>query len=446
MSANFNIVSFSAENFKSFAKKETLYMSKATKIGDDLKNNFFKTKNKNCSELLKVACIYGANASGKTKFIEAMNRFCDFFQMRIKESGDDLKDMYEPFELNNSKSTDKITFEIKFIVNNILYSYTISYNMESILKEELKNIDINEIVFSIEKNNLEKAKFSDDFGNLYKDTLLKIEKQNYINTFLRLFESDSSSKLLTDIFKSFKTKLKVFLCSTSMIDERINKAQTLKKLNENKKNKKIITEMVKITCGFVSDFIVNEKEVDLEKLPNGFKEFFGDEKILKVARIKFRHRNGEIYIEDESMGTQIVFGLSGTILDTFETGGVLFIDELDKSLHPDILVYLIKLFQNKKINKSNAQLIFTTHNDILLDKFYDKNKEKDSSLLRRDQVYFVSKDRNESSHLHSAVEYTGLQKRDSLVKLYRQGFFGARPSNLEESYDILEIINNEKDK
>lgn len=446
------LVSFSVENFKSFAKKETLYMAKATKIKDKLPNNFFKTQNKNCSELLKIACIYGANSSGKTKFIEAVNAFCYFFQNEnIKEVGDNLEKIYHPFQLNNEHINKSTTFEIKFIISETLYLYSISYDIKSILKEELIKIiaeDKNEIVYSIIKDKLKEAKFSEDFKESQEKTILKIEKQDYVNTFMRLFANDSESKLLADIFKFFKTKINVILCNSGFFDIRESIAETSIKYKKSDKNKNLIANILKSTCNSLKGFVINESEIDLEKekLPDTIKKILQEHKELRMLNnIIFKHKNGELDIEDESTGTRIMFGLSGRLIELFEEGGILFVDELDQSLHPDILVYLIKLFQNKEINKSDAQMIFTAHNDILLDKFYDDNEEKDISLLRRDQVYFVSKDRNEASHLHSAVEYTGLQSRDSLTKLYRNGFFGARPSNLEDNREkIKEYINDKK--
>lgn len=444
------LVSFSVENFKSFAKKETLSMVLATKIKKNiLTNNFFKTGNKTYDNLLKIACFYGANASGKTKFIEAIYSFLFFFKEELQEVDDNFEDIYEPFAFNKDNLNKPTTFSLEFIVKNVLYSYLISYNKNSIVKEKLIKFNKNkeEIIFSIEKDNIDKSIFSKDIEELSKNTILKIQKQNYNNSFLRLFDQDSTSDILTDILLFFKTKINVILCE-SRFDERIFAGNTAEKYIKNNSNdRQLITNILKTTCNSFTEININQIDVDLEKMkiPAGLKKLLQDEKKLKRLDIKFKHKNTELDIRDESSGTKIMFGLSGRLIDLFRNGGVIFIDELDKNLHPDILVYLIKLFQNKNINISNAQLVFTIHNDIILDQFYDEILEKRVSLLRRDQVYFINKDRNEASHLNRAVDYTGTQFRDNMVKLYRNGFFASRPFDLEESYIFLEeTIHNDK--
>lgn len=441
------LVSFSVENFKSFSKKETLYMAPATKIKkENLPNNIFETNNSSCEDLLKIACIYGANASGKTKFIEALHSFLFFFKADKQEQDDDFDIIYTPFQFKNEYFGKPITFEIEFIVNNILYLYSISYNKESILREELNKIIENkkEVIYLIEKDKLDKAEFSKEFGESYKETILKIKKQKYNNTFLRLFDNDSSSKLLTDIFSFFKSKINVILCS-EINDQRTFFGKTIRKYKDSKVDRNLIKNILKSACNSVEEIAINEIEINDTEIPEKLKDFFKKQKNLRRIEIKFKHKNGELDIEEESSGTKIMFGLSGRLVELFQNGGVLFIDELDKSLHPDILIYLIKLFQDKDINSKNAQLIFTAHNDIALDQFYDIKTGKKVPLLRRDQVYFINKDRNESSHFYSAVDYTGIQSRDSLVKLYRNGFFAARPGNISESYDFLrEMMKNGK--
>lgn len=137
--------------------------------------------------------------------------------------------------------------------------------------------------------------------------------------------------------------------------------------------------------------------------------------------------------------------LMGTFYKVFKNGGVLFIDNADTHFHPDVLAFIIKCFQDKKLNKANGQLILSLQDDFLLEKFYDKRTEDCEQLLRKDQIYFESKDRNEALHLHSACEYSNLPAAESLATLYRQGFFGSRPPFMPDKHDeeykkLVEII------
>jgi AAA15 family ATPase/GTPase len=124
----------------------------------------------------------------------------------------------------------------------------------------------------------------------------------------------------------------------------------------------------------------------------------------------------------ESAGTNKVFNISGPIFDVLQKGGVLVIDELDSSLHPLMTLAITRLFNSEKENSKNAQLIFTTHDTNLFS--YGK--------YRRDQIYFVEKDRYGASDLYSLVEYreedgTKIRKDRSFEKDYIQGRYGAVP-------------------
>ncbi len=119
---------------------------------------------------------------------------------------------------------------------------------------------------------------------------------------------------------------------------------------------------------------------------------------------------------DESDGTQRLFSQAGGWLKALREGLVLFVDELDLHLHPNIVRYLIELFHSPKTNQKNAQLVFTTHDTSLLD----------SDLFRRDQVWFVQKDDNQGSRLYSLLDFKP-RKGEAIGKGYLQGRYGALP-------------------
>jgi hypothetical protein len=119
---------------------------------------------------------------------------------------------------------------------------------------------------------------------------------------------------------------------------------------------------------------------------------------------------------DESEGTRKLFEFTGGWLRALSLGATLFVDELDRSLHPYITRFLVRAFHGTK-NTKNAQLIFTTHDTTLLD----------SDLMRRDQVWFVEKDSEQSTHLYSVLEYQP-RKDEALERGYMKGRYGAVPA------------------
>lgn len=146
--------------------------------------------------------------------------------------------------------------------------------------------------------------------------------------------------------------------------------------------------------------------------------------------IKFLHNrndtNDTILFEpdDESEGTRKLFALAGPVIDMLAKGRVLIIDELDNSLHPMMVRFLIELFQNAAINKGNAQLVFTTHDSSILD----------STLLRRDQIWFVQKDHEQATQLYPLTDFQP-RPNEALQRGYLEGRYGALPCLNEINFD-----------
>ncbi len=121
--------------------------------------------------------------------------------------------------------------------------------------------------------------------------------------------------------------------------------------------------------------------------------------------------------ESESTGTHRLFALSAPWIDMLDNGYTVCIDELEASLHPHIVRELLKMFHSAEHNPHNAQLIFTTHNPLLLDT---------NSLMRRDQILFTDKYRTGQSHLYPLTDYKP-RREESLVKGYMVGRYGGVP-------------------
>ena len=118
----------------------------------------------------------------------------------------------------------------------------------------------------------------------------------------------------------------------------------------------------------------------------------------------------------ESAGTQRFFSLAGPWLDILSKGSTVCIDELETSMHPLMVRELLRLFFSANENPKGAQILFTTHNPLLLD----------ATLLRRDQVWFTDKEENGETHLYPLTDYSP-RKGESLVRGYLSGRYGAVP-------------------
>lgn len=404
------LVSFSVENFKSIKEKQTIYMDIAKKYSSNnkkaiLKDNIIEINDINeYNYLLKSACIYGANASGKSKFIESFAVFKTFFDSEWRELNDKIT-VFSPFLFDNKYLKNKPTFfEIEFILNenniNNLYKYSFSFNYNGIISEKLEKN--NDILYNIVDINNNIYTFSKLFNANYSEILVKIKNKKYVNLFLREFVNEGNSDFLNNIFTFLKTKLFIINSNCS-----IN--YTIDKMDNDIFKKNILSLLKKS-----NDTIEDIHKEEFKDIPDSLLSF-----IKSTNKIVCRHKNGILKLTEESDGTILMFHLAGYILEVLYNGGILFFDELDKSLHPDLLIYIVRLFHNPSVNIGNGQIIFTVHNDILL--------EKELKLFRRDQIYFITKDSTEASRLYSLCEFNNVRIRDNIVDLYRQICFGARP-------------------
>ncbi len=123
--------------------------------------------------------------------------------------------------------------------------------------------------------------------------------------------------------------------------------------------------------------------------------------------------------EHESHGTRKYFHLAAPILEALEGGKVLVIDEFDSRLHPHLVLSLFSLFNTPEVNRHGAQLLVTPHNTSLLQ----------NHVVRKDQVWFVEKDRFEASHLFSLADFksTKVRSAENYESNYRKGKYGATP-------------------
>ena len=119
---------------------------------------------------------------------------------------------------------------------------------------------------------------------------------------------------------------------------------------------------------------------------------------------------------DESTGTQRLFAFAGPILDVLLKGSVLIVDELDGSLHTKIVRFLLSVINSSMHNTKGAQLIFTTHDTSVMD----------AKLFRRDQIWFVEKDKSHATHLYPLTDFSP-RTNEALEKGYLVGRYGAIP-------------------
>ena len=166
-----------------------------------------------------------------------------------------------------------------------------------------------------------------------------------------------------------------------------------------------------------SDFGIRDVKIDYKIAT------WGDQQ-EKHPHLLFQHgtkgENAWLPLESQSRGTQTMLRIALPLLEVIASGGVLVVDELEASLHPMLAAKIVQQFNDPKTNPKNAQLIFTTHDTNLLGNVHG------DPLLRRDQVWFTEKNKEGATVVYPLTDYKP-RKAENLERGYLQGRYGAIP-------------------
>ena len=403
------LIRFNFKNYKSFKEENCLDME-ATSI----KEHDYNVVETNGVRLLKVAAIYGANASGKTNVLEAF----DFMKRKILIN-DDLKKtipLVEESIYTYMLENGPISMEVEILAeNNKIYRYGFEIENEKVKSEWLYFKRKTSFGTIFERNNnkveMKSSKIASDINldseSLFLNILKKIDKDNEdVNAVYNWFMNTLYLDLGNPNFEN-------------MINNKIS--------NNIVSDLKYKEELTKFIRTFDSGI------VGLKTKPEKIEDIRNSNNYIEIEVLR-KDINGNVkalpfYLE--SNGTKKMFYLFDYIMKALLQGSKLFIDELDAKLHPILTRYIINLFHNVETNKGNGQLIYSTHDTVNL------NKE----TFRRDEIWFTQKDDNGVSELYSLSDYIldeedGKKVRNDATynKDYLTGRYGAIP--ILKEFDI----------
>lgn len=410
------LVEFSVSNFKSIREQQTLRLT-PVKAYKEHPDNLFSTGGQP-SELLRTVAIYGANAAGKTSLLDAMNFMEQFILNNSKMNEGEETDTI-PFKLDNTSYLEPSTFEVVFIDKGARYQYGFAVNQKAVLNEWLYVTPKNSVQTWIERDGEDKEQWI-VHRNLAKKADREAWKRRTRNNSLLLSVAvQDNSETLKPVFNWLRNKI-VFLSEGYI-------GYTANKIQDSELKKKVLCYLTNADLSII-DLDVEEKKLDLDDLkkfeqengsiPDRLRVAFekGNLSKFKVNLTHVKDQRAPLNLTEESEGTQKLFGWAFPIIDILENGRIVYIDELNNSLHPFIVKMIIGLFNNPETNPNNAQLIFTTHDISVL-----KN-----DIFRRDQVWFVEKDSELATQLYPLSDFCP-RFNESLAKGYLEGKYGAVP-------------------
>ena len=426
------IIEFSVKNYRSIRDLQTISF-KATGLkspaGSDIDaDNIVKS---NGVSLLKTVGLYGANASGKSNILMALSYFAHAVRTLATDSRL-IRPLYDPFLFETSN--EGCFFQVVLLLNGKKYRYGYVVNK---LDNASGNADSNGV--KIESEWL--------YGNIDK---------NMTRLFLRIGQEVKENKLPTSEGVVIPTKLPyphtLFLAHAAAFDANGIPEQILKylkfQITDNIAIKEVFRVMsIKLLKSEEDLFLsllkqFNMKYDDIELIDE--ESYVGDDYInfpLRNVLLKRTTKDGDgkpvsMNLEyRESAGNKKIFDLAGILLAAFITKKyprLIVIDEIDSNFHPSLLIKLIGMFNNPKINKANSQLLFTSHDTNLMS----------PSIMRRDQFYFAEKQEDESTRLYSLADLRGIRNDADFAKQYLAGYYGALPV----LNDYTEVEENENGK
>lgn len=414
------LIQFNFKNFKSFRDEASLDLS-ATKITEhedhvvDIAND----------KLLKVAAIYGANASGKSNIYEAFEYMryyvLESFKFGDEDGGYRKNDDYisvTPFMFDDDSRNGETTFEVFYVDNMENTGKTYQYGF--VLKD---NEVLEEWLYSKAKtarNNYRTIFYRK--GN--EELEMKGIPKRYIENIKASLNKESLIVSLGAKLRIEKLKnVREWFLKNEVIDfgnptENLIRSWVVP--NGFMNDKEVQKNMVK----YISTFDESIKDFNVEEMPSEGEENIDNKYVIDTIHKKIGSEGmSSISLKEESSGTLKMFALYPSVKEVLDKGATLFVDELNARLHPLLVRNIILTFLSPEINTRNAQLIFTTH-DIW---------QFSNDLLRRDEIWMVSKNNDGVSELYSLAEFKDedgnkVRRDEVLSKKYMAGNYGAIPA------------------
>lgn len=410
------LLQFNFKNFKSFKDDTTLDLT-ATKISE-LGNHVINVANE---KILPIAAIFGANACGKSNVVEAF-RYMSLYVLNSfnygNESDNNKKNSMQfkptPFLFDNESQNAESSFEVYFIDSEEMgaktYNYGFTVNGDGVCEEWLNvkaktsrgnykkifyrngsELDLPGIPKKSQENieiALEKETLIVSLGSKLKIPVLKYVRDWFFN----------------NEFADFGKPAESYFLSTRLPRDFV-------------RDKNVQNKVLEYFASFDPSII--GFNVEKVKIDDG-NEYY---KINSIHKMINSTKTATIPLENESAGTLKMFALYPILQNVLDSGGVLFIDELNARLHPLLVRIFAVTFLNPEINKKHAQLIYTTHDSWQLN----------NGMLRRDEIWFVDKDKNGVSSLYSLADFVDedgvkIRKDENYEKNYLLGKYGAIPS------------------
>lgn len=424
------LIEFAVTNFRSFKDKQVLSFLPSGKIRT---RHIKPLSAKKYSKLgvLPTIAIYGSNNSGKSNLLKAIKAL-DWLVSKSGNFNSDASLRANDFFVFNTSTQNKPTiFEIDFIAkDDNRYNFLLEFDKEKILREELYMYNISET------KKITRITLYQRAGQSIKFPGLKGKKEiiDFYKNQLFLSRADiAGNEHIRIVYSYFARHLFVYQFSETEYTNFLTRAYK-DFINDDNNENSLMPTLIETVLEEIDTGIsgIETSAIDISKIqfpedtPQDLKdkvlENIKDE--LRTKHQLFDEENNivgvqTLSLDEQSVGTRKLLGLLPLIFSALKDGDTILIDEMNTSIHTNLSMWIIDLFNNPKTNPNNAQLIITTHDILLIDK----------NLYEKDQIYVLEKDKYMSSELYSFADITGIRpnNKNRLTDYYETGRLGGVP-------------------
>lgn len=427
------IVQFKIKNFRSILDLTLDFRYTEGKAPNGYKNwetlPFLDDESNN--RIIPCLAMFGANASGKTNIIKAMH----VFRRAVTEKDSPVMPYFEPNKLH--QGLDATTFELTTLLGGDTFVYRLEYNGTEICGESLTKKG--EPLYQVNrlKGDFTFSTPATGYSCERLQTILNVEcsdgKGHQTVCFLKKVAQNYSglNADLKRMFDAINTGILVLINNNLPLPVALDTLSPFHGGDRKAALEEIVSIVrmldIDILSIAISHRLVTKTEAGIPISKGCLYSMLPDGKQVEIVDIQTIHNNmrGEPvefnFIDEESEGTQRVASLVGLMLACLKGGRTLFVDELENSLHPLLLKELIRLFKDKRYNRSGAQIVFATHNTDILD----------NAILRLGEVAIVRKAPQAGTLVRRLVDFKeeGLDVRNvtNFRKQYLDGFYSGIP-------------------
>lgn len=409
------LLEFRVGNFRSFGEESVLSLVASTD-SELAETNIASTGIASPRRAVRSAVVYGANASGKSNLLRAMQLMRGVVLESVILKPDQTFNV-QPFRFSEKRKSEPTLFEITFVLKGVRHQYGFEFTPTRIISEWLLVYQKAKPQRWIDRRfDLKTQKETFEFSAHLSGQKRAWQDATRPNALFLSTAVQLNSEQLKPIHSWFAESL-IVLMDGGMLPFDYSTDMVRKPGGESA----IRSIMTAADIAIAEIRAVPKKSIMQAikfDLATGASESSREEGEIIVP--EFTHKAGDMRADfefhDESQGTQKLFALAGPLLDIITNGKILVIDELDRSLHPLLVRQIINTFQDPALNEGGAQLFFTTHDTSLLD----------HQLLRRDQVWLTEKSPDQSSTLVPLIQFSP-RKGEALERGYLSGRYGGVP-------------------